>query len=252
MRGPRASGRYIGMRRAAGAREVNVGWTNRNECNEQWEAKRGGDQEHRLVRQQISNQAHEPCRDQRSGGSETLIAPQLLGQCQMTDYAEADGSNRWPKERASGSVENQGSENYREARPNSNNECGDSNHAGGERCQSPLRADRIQQFAARRESKQTGETARGKDEADVLLRPFLLGQINGYIGTETGLMARRQLDFPRYPRYLTRAHGKVPPLMAPALPSSHSRKAQPRSSYARLKARPIAIRIQAPIKPAIR
>jgi hypothetical protein len=41
--------------RAAGAREVNVGWTNRSERNEQWEDKRGGDQEHRLVRQQISD-----------------------------------------------------------------------------------------------------------------------------------------------------------------------------------------------------
>jgi hypothetical protein len=38
------------MGRAAGAREVNVGWTNRSECSEQWEAKRGSDQEHRLVR----------------------------------------------------------------------------------------------------------------------------------------------------------------------------------------------------------
>jgi len=27
------------MGRAAGAREVNVGWTNRSKCNEQWEAK---------------------------------------------------------------------------------------------------------------------------------------------------------------------------------------------------------------------
>jgi hypothetical protein len=79
----------------------------------------------------------------------------------MTDYAEADGSNRWPKERASGSVEHQGSENQRKVRPNSNNKCGDSNHAGAERCQSPLRAHRIQQFAARHEGKQAGESARG-------------------------------------------------------------------------------------------
>src|SRR6266566_5257994 len=79
MRGSRALSRHIGMGRAAGAREVNVGWVNRSESNEQWKAKRGGDQEHRLVRHQISNQAHEPCRDQRSAGSKTLIAPQLLG-----------------------------------------------------------------------------------------------------------------------------------------------------------------------------
>jgi hypothetical protein len=162
---------------AAGAREVNVGWANRSESNEQWKAKRGGDQEHRLVRQQISDQAHEPCRDQRSGGSETLIAPQLLGQSQMTDYAKADGSNRWPKECARGSVEHQGSENHRKVRPNSYSECGDSNHAGAERGQSPLRADCIQQFATRHEGKQAGETARGEDEADILLSPFLLSQI---------------------------------------------------------------------------
>src|SRR6266436_408111 len=44
--------------------------------------------------------------------------------------------------------------------------------------------DRIQQFAAGHEGKQASETTRGQNETDVLLRPFLLGQINGYIGTE--------------------------------------------------------------------
>src|SRR5712664_2879489 len=80
----------------------------------------------------------------------------------MTDYAEADGSNRWPKERACGSVEHQASENHRKVRPNSNNECGDSNHDGAERCQSPLRADCIQQLATRHEGKQAGETAQAR------------------------------------------------------------------------------------------
>src|SRR5215472_8133716 len=75
-------------------------------------------------------------------------------------------------------------------RPNSNSECGDSNHDGAERCESPLRADCIQQFATRHEGKQAGETARGKDEADILLSPFLLSQINGYIGTETSQHGR--------------------------------------------------------------
>ena len=46
--------------------------------------------------------------------------------------------------------------------------------------------DRIQQFATGNEGKQAGETTRGQDEAYVLLRPFLLGQINRHIGTETG------------------------------------------------------------------
>src|SRR5262249_46455457 len=100
------------------------------------------------------------------------------------------GSNRWPKECARGSVEHQGSENHRKVRPNSYSECGDSNHAGAERCQSPLRADCIQQFATRHEGKQAGETARGEDEADILLSPFLLSQINGYIGTETSQHGR--------------------------------------------------------------
>src|SRR5262250_218670 len=163
MRGPRGlSGRIIGTGGAAGAREVDIGWTDRSECSEQWEAKRGSDQEHRLVRQQISNQAHEPCRDQRSGGSEALIAPQLLGQSQMTDYAKADGSNRWPKECARGSVEHQGTENHWKVRPNSNSECGDSNHDGAERCESPLRADCIQQFATRHEGKQAVETVQAR------------------------------------------------------------------------------------------
>src|SRR5437016_10057542 len=72
----------------------------------------------------------------------------------------------------------------------SNNECGDSNHDGAERCQSPLRADCIQQLATRHEGKQAGETARGEDDADIPLSPFLLGQINGYIGTETSQHGR--------------------------------------------------------------
>jgi hypothetical protein len=33
-------------------------------------------------------------------------------------------------------------------------------------------------------------TARGEDEADILLSPFLLSQINGYIGTETSQHGR--------------------------------------------------------------
>src|SRR5260370_1332991 len=45
-------------------------------------------------------------------------------------------------------------------------------------------------LATRHEGKQAGETARGEDEADILLSPFLLGQINGYIGTETSQHGR--------------------------------------------------------------
>ena len=122
----------------------------------------------------------------------------------MTDYAEADGSNRWPKERACGSVEHQASENHRKVRPNSNNECGDSNHGGAERCQSPLRADCIQQLATRHEGKQAGETARGEDEADILLSPFLLSQINGYIGTKPANMAALKKLIPSRPFRLAR------------------------------------------------
>src|SRR5262245_34005124 len=48
----------------------------------------------------------------------------------------------------------------------------------------------VKQFATRRQSKQAGETARGEDEADGFLRPFLLGQINGDIGTETSQHGR--------------------------------------------------------------
>src|SRR5262245_12231439 len=44
--------------------------------------------------------------------------------------------------------------------------------------------------STRRQNKQAGETARGEDEADVLLRPFLLDQINGYIGTEASQHGR--------------------------------------------------------------
>ncbi|TMK07234.1 MAG: hypothetical protein E6G75_23675 [Alphaproteobacteria bacterium] len=59
----------------------------------------------------------------------------------------------------------------------------------GMRASKPARP-RIQQLATRHEGKQAGETARGEDEADILLSPFLLGQINGYIGTETSQHGR--------------------------------------------------------------
>src|SRR5262249_45270175 len=47
-----------------------------------------------------------------------------------------------------------------------------------------LRADGIQQFASRELTEQAGKTARGQDETDVFLRPFLVSQISGHIGTE--------------------------------------------------------------------
>src|SRR5262249_45388608 len=47
-----------------------------------------------------------------------------------------------------------------------------------------LRADAIQQFASRELAEQAGETARGQGKTDIFLRPFLLGQISGHIGTE--------------------------------------------------------------------
>src|SRR5262249_56779882 len=47
-----------------------------------------------------------------------------------------------------------------------------------------LRADGIQQFASRKLAEQAGKTARGQDETDIFLRPFLFSQISGHIGTE--------------------------------------------------------------------
>src|SRR5262249_20648000 len=60
----------------------------------------------------------------------------------------------------------------------------DGYHCGARHDERSLRADSIQQFASRQLAEQAGETARGQDEADVFLRPFLVSQISGQIGTE--------------------------------------------------------------------
>src|ERR1700736_2234935 len=57
-------------------------------------------------------------------------------------------------------------------------------HDDPQRYDHPLRAGGIQQLAPRHLTEQAGESTCAQNEADLLLRPFLIGQINGHIWTE--------------------------------------------------------------------
>ena len=130
MRGPRGR---IGMGRAAGAREINIGWTIAASAASSGRTSAAAIRNIAWYDSKYPIRPMSPVAISAPAEVETLIAPELLGQSEMTHYAEADGSDRWPKEGASGSVEHQRGENQGKVRPNSNNECSDSDHAGAER-----------------------------------------------------------------------------------------------------------------------
>jgi hypothetical protein len=74
---------HVVMRRAAGAAEMDVACANARESDEQRRGECDDCQEYRLIRQQISDQAHESGRDQASRRGEALVAPQPLRQRRM-------------------------------------------------------------------------------------------------------------------------------------------------------------------------
>jgi len=104
------------MGRPAGATEVDVGCTDPSESNEQRKAKCGNCQEYRLVRQEISDQAHKSGRNQASHRGEALIAPEPVRQSRMADEAEADRGDRRPEEPTRDSLQHQRGKNQDKAR----------------------------------------------------------------------------------------------------------------------------------------
>jgi hypothetical protein len=182
--------------RATGAAEVDVGCTDASERNEQRKGECGDCQEYRLVRQKISDQAHEGGRDQISRRGEALIASEAFRQRRMANQAEANRSDRRPEEAARASLQHQGREDQRKARLKRNNDRTDGHHYDARHNDRSLRADGIQQFASRELTEQAGKAARGQDETDVFLRPFLVSQISGQIGTEASQnTGKEKVDF---------------------------------------------------------
>src|SRR5262245_23267805 len=104
----------------------------------------------------------------------------------MTDEAEANRSDGRPKKSARYSLQHQGGENERKSRFKRNDGRTDCPKGGAGHDQRSLRADDIQQFAAGDLTEQARETARSQDEADIVLRPFLVGEISGHVGAEPG------------------------------------------------------------------
>jgi hypothetical protein len=102
----------------------------------------------------------------------------------MANQAEANRSDRRHQEPARDSLQHQGRENQRKARLKCNNDRTDRHHCGARHDERSLRTDGIHQFASRELTEQAGETARGQDEADIFLRPSLVSQVSGHIGTE--------------------------------------------------------------------
>jgi len=97
---PRGLTRHVVMGRPAGAAEVDVGCTDPSQRNKQRKDECGDCQEYRLVRQDISDQAHERGRDEVSRRGEALIAPEPFRQGRMANQAEANRNDRRPEKPA--------------------------------------------------------------------------------------------------------------------------------------------------------
>ena len=79
--------------------------------------KGGGDQEHRLVRPEISDRAHAGCRETIANRGKAGVAAEAFPTGGMTDEPEADRGNRRVHHAAAGGVQDLRPENGRKDRP---------------------------------------------------------------------------------------------------------------------------------------
>ena len=91
------------MRCSAGATEVNIGCLDAGESNEQWQSERNDQEKYRPVREDISDQAHQPRCGKTARRGKALITSKPFGQSRMTDQAKTDRGDRRPKDPAADS-----------------------------------------------------------------------------------------------------------------------------------------------------
>jgi len=133
---------------------------------------------------QRSSGMRPPAATMASRRSKALIAPKPFRQGQVADQSKTDSGNRRPQYPTGESLQRQPEQNQRKGWSEFNNHGAESHDEDTQRQDRPFRARSIQQLAPRHLTEQTGERTCAENEADLLLRPFLIGQIDGHVGTE--------------------------------------------------------------------
>jgi hypothetical protein len=183
------------IRQARGTAEVDIGRPNANERGEQRKHQRGNGEKYRAIRHEIGDEARETGREHTSRRGEALIASKSFGERCVADQAKADGDDREAQEPAGDPLENQSGHHQRQRRPNGNDQCAGRNHSGTKGDRESLRADGIEQSTSWQLTQQSGEAGCRQYEADILLRPILLGQKCGHVRAEARQCAgEKQVD----------------------------------------------------------
>jgi hypothetical protein len=145
------------LRRSAGATEMNIGCMDARESNHQRQGESNDQQEYRPVREDISDQAHQPGCRKTSRRGKALVAAKPFGQSRMTDQPKTDRDDRRPQDSTGHSLQRQSDQNQQKVRPKLNDYRAESQHQDTERYHRPLGAGTIQQLAPRHLTEQTGE-----------------------------------------------------------------------------------------------
>ena len=100
----------------------------RKECRH---AERSGNEENRLVRNEITGRAHSGGSEPRAEGGEAGVTAKPLGYCRMSDKAKANGGNRWSQDAACSRVQQLGRQHHGKDRPRTDQErtCTDCQHS---------------------------------------------------------------------------------------------------------------------------
>jgi hypothetical protein len=155
-------------------------------------SKDGGQKEHRLIGDKRSACPHRSRRDAIADRREASIAAEPRTECGMANKAEADCGDDRSQHAACRRVEDTGSHDHREIRPDGECKRAQTNRRHREPRNQPRRAYGIDQSAAGHLASQGDKAARGQDQPDVKLRPLMRGQIDSNERTKTGLNVRKE------------------------------------------------------------
>ena len=137
-----------------------------------------GQEEYRLIGDKRSACPHRSRRDAVADRSEASIAAEPCTGYGMADKAEADRCDDRPQHAACRRVEDTGSHDHRETRPDRERKRAQTNRRDREPRNQTIRAYGIDERAAGHLAGQGDKSARGQDQADVELRPLVGGQID--------------------------------------------------------------------------
>jgi len=170
-----------------GAHGVDLVGRDVNEGNERGNDQRGGDQEHRLLRPEISDRTHACGRETISDRGEAGIAAESLPAGGMTDEPEADRGDNRAHQAAGRGVQDLRTQNGRKDRPERDHQRARADRDHRKRGEAPFVPNGIDDGPAGHLECQGGEASGGENQADVDLRPLARREIDGEERAESRL-----------------------------------------------------------------